>query len=361
MKIEPLLEMYKIFAPSHSEEEMSKYVRYRLDKMKIEYNTDNLHQIWRINPDTPLLSAHMDQDSSKKLEHVYITLDNKYIFGDGNLGADDKNGVWIILNLLEKYPDTSFIFSTAEEMGCNIDEVLLEEHKVLETIKYCLVFDRMHGKDVIGTWNYYCEDDLDNHVVSLGEKLGYKSTMGIFSDCDMISQVVPCVNISCGFYEPHTKFEYTNWEELKTSLIFGEMLLENLEGRYELCEFNKRWARRGIAYGYGYDGTFEHEYEQYDDEGNYCIYCYTCAQYFPEDDFILEGFCPTCGGDFLDDGMDMGESISETVYEQYYCEACDNTWIEPELDDEYNCPFCGDIVYWMKPEAINAYRRIKGG
>ena len=162
-----LTKLYRIYSPTYAEKKMSEFVQERLTKMGVEFKT-NKDQIYNLKKDTPMISCHMDQVGWKPLKK--LTLKNNKITGDRQIGADDKNGIWICLRLLEQFGnEISFIFSTGEEAGCEIDDIL-EDHdeEILDSIKYALVFDRMGNRDVIGPSNNYCMTDLHYDILLLG-------------------------------------------------------------------------------------------------------------------------------------------------------------------------------------------------
>ncbi len=119
-----LKQMYWIHSLSFKEQQLSKFVENQLIKIGVNnYTIDKDHQIYRLISDTPLINAHMDQVSHPKLKKLEVT--DGIISGDSNLGADDKNGIWILLNILklEEFKNKiSFIFSTGEESDGNIQQ-----------------------------------------------------------------------------------------------------------------------------------------------------------------------------------------------------------------------------------------------
>ncbi len=182
-----LTSLYKIYSPTGSERVMSEFVQAQLDEMGVKYEMDK-YQIHSLKPDTPLISCHMDQVGWTRTEELTILED--LIWGDSQIGADDKNGVWICLNLLRHFggENLSFIFSTGEEAGCDIDDVLEEyDEKILDSILYGLVFDRRGPGDIIGTQNDYCRDDMEYALWHEGEEFGYSPCMGVWSDADIIA------------------------------------------------------------------------------------------------------------------------------------------------------------------------------
>lgn len=243
--MDELKRLYKIFSPSGREGNLSAHVQGRLSALGIPYTVDKHHQIYRITPGRPLICAHMDQvqraGCNTVLDHdgaLYGMTDHQQV----GLGADDKNGVWLILQLLKEFPDLSFILTTQEESGGKLSNLLPDLD--LGSIPYGLIFDRNGSGDIIGTGNDYCAEDLEGDIAAIGKRYGYKPAEGIFSDCDALSEFVPCVNLSCGYYRAHTDGEYTIFADLQKALALARDLIENLPGaRYELAPTGpERWA-----------------------------------------------------------------------------------------------------------------------
>jgi len=325
-----LIELYKTHSPSGKEDEIRKIVKRELDSLKLSYNEDNKGNVYNLIENTPLLCAHMDQVSNSPI--TIINEVDDLIFGDGNLGADDKNGIWIILKLLKEFKNISFIFSTNEEAGGDIDILLDDNENIMDTIKYGLVFDRRNGSDVVGVQNEYCTEEFENDILKIAKSFGYKSAVGTWSDCNNLSDYISVVNLSCGYYCAHTKTEYTKVSELKNSLKLGRKLLKKLKKKYNKPEKKsyyqfKRyitWDERKWydAWGKTYTSDkkytfapsdYEEEYE--DDEFVDYIFCNDCGEYFEEDDFCYnehsEPICPLCFSKKI-------EFVEYSLFDNYY-------------------------------------------
>jgi putative aminopeptidase FrvX len=204
---------------------MTEFICHKLDELgDCDYRTDEFGQIFKIKKNQPFLCAHIDQVGIRPITKVwqgYIEgTKSKIIFGDGNLGADDKNGIWIILRLLKANPDLNFVFSTAEETGGNLHEI-----KCIKKASFAIVLDRRGSSDVIGVHNDYCDQDFYDAVLKIGKAYGYKEDVGVFSDADHISTIINCVNISVGYYNAHTTKEYTVVDELVNAARFAYHLI----------------------------------------------------------------------------------------------------------------------------------------
>jgi hypothetical protein len=219
--IELLKSLYWINSPSGSEHGMSGFISMTLNNMKVNFKTDQYFQIYSLrNTKYPIVCCHIDQIGQNPISK--LTGKKGIITGNRNIGADDKNGIWICLELIKRNPDINFIFSTCEEIGGNIASLLAIND--ISEFPYCLVFDRKGSSDIIGTKNDYCSIEFESAIAGLGKGFGYKPAQGIFSDCNALSYYINCVNLSCGYYNAHTDKEYTVLSELLNALEFGNAI-----------------------------------------------------------------------------------------------------------------------------------------
>lgn len=185
---------------------------------------DNFYKLDKAQ--APILSAHLDQvKTNGKAVHFVLTPD-KHIQGYNadwertSLGGDDKNGVWIILKMLEEFNnDINFIISAGEEVGCvginklDTDGVLKEKIPPLNT--FCIVLDRRGGKDVLdsGGGDTYCKTLAQCICNFLGNDMSV--TSGSISDTRVICEYCESVNMSVAYEAPHTANEHTDWVRLE--------------------------------------------------------------------------------------------------------------------------------------------------
>ena len=62
------------------------------------------------------------------------------------------------------------------------------------------------------------------------KKFGYKETHGMMTDVQELKErglQVSCINLSCGYYEPHTDHEFTIKKDLMNCLSLVEHIIEN--------------------------------------------------------------------------------------------------------------------------------------
>ena len=243
MQITELVDLYKIHSESGNEKQMCDFIESKLIEMGLKYNRSG-NILFYFKPKTVLLSCHIDQVQTKPAKDILIK-GNK-ISATNGLGADDKNGIFIVLNLLKDFGNSvSFLFSDQEESGGNIDQLLWNNYEIIERMKYALVFDRQGSGDIIGTQNDYCVDEFEDDVEFFGKEYGYKKAYGLWSDSDAISEYISCVNLSVGYYMPHTEKEYTLISDVIRCYCFALDILYNITKQYGVPDkdcFSKHWT-----------------------------------------------------------------------------------------------------------------------
>ena len=333
-----LKDLYYINSKSNNEEEISQYVQKRLDKLQIrDYQTTKEHIIHRVIPDTPLICAHMDQVGRENLRDLVFC--NGKVYGNSNIGADDKNGVWILLQILKKIKNVSFIFSVGEETGGRIKNIP-NISKLLESIKYGIIFDRRGSGDIICEKNNYGTEEFEKALVDIGTQFGFKPEKGCFSDCNYLSEHISCCNLSCGYYNAHTDAEYTIISELQNSLAFGLEFLDKVDAKFDKPEktLYTNLFRYDSKRDYSGFGALYGDYSYWNEK----YYCYTCEKFI--DKSKLKGvICPFCLG-VIEEAAD--DILFETEDFDIYCAECYSTYKIGEIkeDVEKNFHFFDEVI-----------------
>lgn len=176
------------------------------------------------------------------------------------LGADDKNGVFICLNALECFDTLKVAFFVDEEIGCvgssHVDKSFFDD------VRFIIEPDRMHGTDFISSMSgvKVCSEDF---IKDSGYSLyGYEFAEGSVTDVLTLLEngvKVSCLNLSCGYYHPHTDQEATIVSELENcqNLVFH--MVETMQKKYPF-EYADPWTNYT---GNGYGGMFWED-EDYD-------------------------------------------------------------------------------------------------
>ena len=249
---ELLKELYLFRSYSGFEEPLRCGIMNYLDKLNVPYINYNGNILGFNHPGKPLFSAHMDMVNTESwklkgqenaVTDAVFTIDDKACLRlyrgpqkDGHqtsLGADDKNGIWVILMLLREGFEINFAFCHSEEVGgIGSSQIIADKEcaQFVETCKFGIIIDRRNAGDIIGYDNKYCMA-LDDRLEAFSNEqgFGYKCARGSVSDADKFSTLIECVNLSCGYYEPHTSREYTNLNELWNTFQFCKKILTDFE------------------------------------------------------------------------------------------------------------------------------------
>lgn len=233
-----LIRLYNIESVNPNEAKMHDWLCAWLKEHKVKYKTDELN-IYRLTGNKVVLSAHMDQvETNGQAVHFYQNGDiirgyNKD-YEQTSLGADDKNGIWIILKALEKNPDTNFIISYGEEVGLvGINSMKKILDKKIKQDMIAIVLDRRGFGEVLkegsgGDYCYTLAQDLCNYWNSvLGKVECFKEGSGSVSDTNILRCYCESVNVGVGYYNPHSEREETNFKELSTIKDLILLTLDN--------------------------------------------------------------------------------------------------------------------------------------
>lgn len=181
-----------------------------------------------------MLVAHLDTVHKQLPSIICYSKDNDYIMSPQGIGGDDRCGVYIILELLKKLPFRPYIvFTMDEEIGgvgakAFKNYILKVENK--PTLKYIVEYDRKGDRDAV----FY---DCDNtEFVEFVEKFGFKEAYGSYSDISTIAPAlkVAAVNLSSGYYNPHTEYEYVSTKDMKDII---QMSLQMFAAECESFEY----------------------------------------------------------------------------------------------------------------------------
>jgi hypothetical protein len=196
------------------------------DKLPQNLEMDDFGNLFiKIGESDVMFTSHLDTATSAytKVNHV---IDGNIIKTDGTsiLGADDKAGVTVMLNMIEKQVPGLYYFFLGEEVGCVGSKKVAEKQKV-EKIPYInkvISFDR-RGTDSIITFqasSRCCSDkfgeELSKRLNEVESTFKYKNDpTGVYTDSAQFVKIYPeCTNISVGYYSEHTFSERQDIEHL---------------------------------------------------------------------------------------------------------------------------------------------------
>jgi len=241
----------KIF--TYTQEELLKMLKTAADAY---FNPQNVyaceHFIYAKGTTPILLVAHTDTVFPKppKLDEI-ICIDGVLTCLTTGLGADDRAGVLMILDILRSGHRPSVLFCTDEEIGGIGAKKFIQMQPCELDVNLVIELDRMNSDDAV----FY---DCDNpEAVNYVEKFGFKESTGSFSDISFIcpANKIAGVNLSVGYKHQHSARETLNIKDFeKTKLRVMQMLNNPPENVLKYIE-------RRI---YSYPSTYEYSAPVFD-------------------------------------------------------------------------------------------------
>lgn len=283
---------------SKSQKELFKYFMEINPKHIDQALNDKYIILKKDNKTKPLLCVHLDTiNTHSKCKDDKCDYKHIVVFDEGMmlkpttslscLGADDRAGVYIILNhynqLIEKYHIGVFC---DEEIGAKGSGSM---HS-LEHVSCFIGLDR-EGSKQVATYGY------DNaELLSKFTNLGFTERMGSFTDASVLAQMfnLACCNLSVGYYYQHTANEYVLFDDISSTI---ELLLN-----VDLIFDKEDYPIETTYYGYNY-GISNKSESLFDDEDKYGLWndtmdeCYHCGKVVNDGNLnneLVWGHCPHC-------------------------------------------------------------------
>ncbi len=233
-----LKKLYQIHSPSGREGKLIRFicnwVKYNVPDacIALDQTTGNLYITKGVAETYPVLCAHLDQVQRKYPRDYTVVQTDHIIFAYSpktrtycGLGADDKNGIWIALKSLQKFPILKVCLFVSEEVGC-----IGSSHADMDFFKdarFVIQADRRNAHDLVANIGFteLCSDEFLADIPY--QKYGYAITDGLSTDVGQLKEnglEVSCINLSTGYYEPHSDREYT----VITDLLNCKAFIENV-------------------------------------------------------------------------------------------------------------------------------------
>ena len=182
------------------------------------------------------------------------------------IGGDDKCGIYICLELLNQLEKVKLAFFVSEETGCHGSKQINIDF--LNDVGYCTQYDAP-GDHLI---SYSCSGtvlfDTDGEFFKMAYNAiteGFKNEMLVqahpYTDIMIVKQKsdLSCINISCGYYNMHTKNEFVCVNDVERAIIVGKNMVRKLGlKRYEFKTEPKQTTTTTTLF------DFEDEYPFYD-------------------------------------------------------------------------------------------------
>lgn len=237
-----LQQLYKITSKSGMEDRIKAFVLDYLKDVDLSATTDNIGNIFitkGVSESYPCIAAHLDEIHPPCEREVVVDGDIVYtvdkLWNRVGCGADDKNGLWIIMNILKTEPVLKVALFVQEERdgdqaGCR--GAIACDLSFFDDVRYVIECDRKGSSDVVSIGKgetLLCDPDFIPQ--SILQKYGYEMVTGGKTDVvelKMRGLDIPVCNISCGYYNAHKNSEYTKFSELQNSLSFVRDILQSI-------------------------------------------------------------------------------------------------------------------------------------
>ncbi|HIX33920.1 MAG TPA: M28 family peptidase [Candidatus Gemmiger avium] len=156
-----------------------------------------------------LLVAHLDTVHREPVRDICYNADRTVAMSPQGIGGDDRAGVWMALHILEQVR-CHVVFCEDEEIGC-VGARKFSRRAQLPQVNYIVEMDRRGANDAVF---YRCDNPVfTEYVCGFGLEVAYGS-------CSDISYIAPsigaaAVNISCGYYCEHQRYEYIRLDQMR--------------------------------------------------------------------------------------------------------------------------------------------------
>ena len=239
-----LKKLYAIHSPSGKEDRMINFlISYLKSLPGVKVGKDAYGNFYAMKGDSdtyPCVVAHLDQVQRNHPKDFRAIETRDIIFGYSasehsicGLGADDKNGIIIALEAIKKYDCMKVAFFREEETGCNGSSHA--EMKFFDDCRFVIQCDRRGNSDLVTSIG--CTDLCSEQFIQdmAPERWGYTETTGMMTDVEALKELglsVSAVNMSCGYYNPHSDEEITVKRDLEKCWRFVQHIIEDCIGVY---------------------------------------------------------------------------------------------------------------------------------
>lgn len=268
------------------------------------------------------LTAHMDTVFKFPPDEIYFDSRKNVLWSPDGLGADDRAGIFAIVQIIRSGLRPHVIFTTDEEIGGKGAYALSKLDCPFGALKYIIELDRRGSNDCVF---YDCENP---EFIDYVENFGFEYNFGSYSDiCEFCPEwKVAGVNLSIGYRDEHSTSEVLFVGQMYSTIEKVKKMLEdakNLTKPFVYIPSPNSWR---TAYGMAWydlgNGVYGHGVHK----------CHHCKKYYMEEELFpavaqdktTVYYCPDCAA------------------EMAWCDECGNGYqkYSPEAPMHGLCPFC---------------------
>ena len=168
-----------------------------------------------------MLVAHLDTVHEQPVKDICVSADGNIIMSPQGIGGDDRCGCFALVKVFQSAQVKPWLLFTCEEevggIGAKKFCLAHSQHQLpneLDNLKFLVELDRKSSCDAV---YYHCDNpDFEAYITDKG----FKTAQGSFSDISLIAPElgIAAVNLSSGYYSPHTLHEYIIRSELESTI-----------------------------------------------------------------------------------------------------------------------------------------------
>jgi len=325
-----LIEVLSIQSYSYEQELMLNYIEEQISKINCSYYFDNgnIYIIKGKAKKYPCVVAHMDtvhmivEDLTVIELHGNLTGFNSFTMEQTGIGGDDKVGIFVALQCLEKFDNIKVAFFRDEEVGC--DGSYLADVKFFNDCNIVLQCDRRGNNDFIHNASgvQLSSKEFQDSISPILKDYGYRLHEGMMTDVMALKSLgikASMANISCGYYNPHQPCEYVNIADVNNCLNLVVSIINHIGSKQFDCKYNKQ-----KRFSFGFNKNTKHQKFDFDFNKPYVKSQATATPSdfdyeFYRDDFsrsksVFDECCESCGEIAL-----LSYSVD---YKMEICEKC---------------------------------------
>ena len=341
MKYNLLASVMRVQTSSYKTERMSAFIIKHLHKHKLGFTKDKYGNIYVTKGHAdlyPTMVCHIDtvhgiNDNVRVMKSgdKMFTIDSTNCHRIG-IGGDDKVGIYITLQCLEKFDNFKAVFFLDEEVGCKGSSQA--DFEFFDDSTIVLECDRRGYGDFVNNISgiKLCDDTLIDDIQSILTNYKYKTCNGGITDVGEIAEntKVQVANMSCGYYEPHTDDEYIVISEVELVYKMCVEILTITDGKAYRIEddrisYTGYGGYGGYDWNYGWNG---HNRKIGSYNNGFGTAAYTQEEI--EEDAFLHPISETCNHCCFD------QLIYDEYEDSYYCNNCQMYLTEQDVDKIYN-------------------------
>jgi hypothetical protein len=272
-----------------------------------------------------MLVAHLDTVHNFAPVDMFYDREMNVIWSPQGLGADDRAGVYAILQIALSGLRPHILFTTDEEIGGLGAQTAAKQ--LVPDVNFVIELDRRGTEDSVF---YDCDNpEFETYV----NQYGFKTAYGSFSDISYLCPEwkVAGVNLSIGYENEHTKSESLDVSAMNETIRKVKDLLENVDAekdKFEYIEsvdsygsnyysFLRGWKKDPKKAAFGYTDT--------DVDLKTPEICYECFNGVPSDLIIHNAhgkFCGDCYAKVFTTCVTCQDEFKDKTKSHLQCEKC---------------------------------------